>query len=364
MLVAGFEESSHEPRSLPGILVHRTPELRAMFRAVLVAAILLGAATQRASAQAILENDELRLELIGLKRWTIPMIEDSLRRYAPNDRLLSHACAGVLREKLGFADASVVYHSTTMNGKAMKTYLAVTVIEPQDSGLVQYRGAYRDSLPARRAWAPVRAVFEKHNIAFQGVVQNSDILWSDAPLRAADSALTPALPLRRFLRTHHSPQDRRLALATLATDGNELNRVAAVVLLANFAESDSAWWALTEALRDPVASVSATAAHVLMALSRRAPHRVRWAPATQTLRTILDGTNLFAHSELMEVLAATQIDSALARPLLKDGGYIVLAKLRSQGMAERQASRRFLVQVSGHDLGDAPERWSEWVRGL
>lgn len=306
----------------------------------------------------------MRVELIGLKRWTVPMIQDSLRRYAPNDSLLSHACAAVLREKLKFADASVMYYTATIDGRRTKTYLAVTVVEPQDSGLVRYRGPFRDSLPARQAWAPVRAVFESHNAAFQQAVQRPHFLLRDAPISEADSTIRPALPLRRFLRAYRAQKDRRLALATLATDGNWQNRVAAVVLLSNFASSDSAWWALADALRDPMAPVSATAAQVLAALRHGAPRRVKWGPATGTLRAILDGTNLFAHNELMEVLAVTRVDSTLARPLLRGGGHIVLAKLRSQGTAERQAARRFLVQIAGRDLGDDPAAWHEWLRGL
>jgi hypothetical protein len=335
-----------------------------MSHITVVPAILLCLAAQAASSQAVLENDQMRLELIGLKRWTVAMIDDSLRRYAPKDSLLSHACAAILRDKLKFADASVTYYPTTISGKEMKPYLAVTVVEPQDSALVRYRGPFRDSLPARRAWAPVRAVFEQHNAAFQGAVQRPDFLFSGASLREADSTLRSALPLRRFLQRHSTPKARRLALATLATDGNWQNRVAAVVLLANFARSDSAWWALADALRDPIAPVSATSAQVLSALRRGAPRRVNWAPATETVRAILDGTNLFAHNEMMEVLAATQVDAALARPLLTDGGHIVLAKLRSQGTSERQAARRFLVQIAGRDLGDDPAVWQEWLRRL
>src|SRR5256885_11647667 len=174
------------------------------------------------------------------------MFQDSLARYAPKASLLSHACAAILREKLKFADASAVYHTTTMDGKETKPYVAVTVVEPQDSALIRYRGPFRDSLPTRRAWAPVRDVYEKHNHEFQRAVQRPDFLWNDAPLRVAGSALAPALLLRRFLRTHNTAKDQRLALATLATDGNWRNRLAAVVLLANFAGSDSTWWALTD----------------------------------------------------------------------------------------------------------------------
>jgi hypothetical protein len=155
-----------------------------------------------------------------------------------------------------------------------------------------------------------------------------------------------------------------MALATLARDGNWRNRVVAAVLLSNFAQSDSAWWALADALRDPMGVVSGTAAQVLAHLPNAASHTVDWAPATPTLRAILDGTNLFAHNEMMEVLAATRVDPALARPLLGGGGFLVLAKLGAQGQVERQAAHRFLVQIAGRDLGDDPAPWRTWVKGL
>ena len=343
--------------------MHLTP-LRPIVKSVGAVALMLCAATHSARSQAVRENDQMRLEVIGLKRWTLPMIDDSLRRYAPTDSLMSHACAGVLRQTLKFADASVVYYTGTFGDSVMKPYLAVTVVEPQDSALIRYRAPFKDSLPSRRAWRSIRTLYAKHNLAFQQALQRPAFLWSDAALPVADSALRPVLPLRRFLSAHNTTKDRQAALSTLATNGNEEDRVVAVVLLTNFAESDSTWWALTEALRDPTATVRGTAAQVLTTLSRRAPHRVDWTPATATLRALLDGTNLFAHNQVMEVLAATQVDSALARPLLNGGGDLVLAKLRSQGMAEKQASRRLLVQLAGRDLGESPMAWEEWLRGL
>jgi hypothetical protein len=333
--------------------------------AVVGAVALLILAARVAGPQVnVRENDELRLELIGLKRWTIPMIEDSLRVYSPKDSLLSHACAAVLRQKLRFADAAVQHYSVTTIDQRTKPYLAVTVIEPQDSALVRYRGPFRDSVATRRAWASALTVFEKHNPAFQLAIQRPEFLLTDRPLADADPLLRPALPLRELLRSHRGVKARRLALTTLATDGNWRNRVIAVVLLANFARSDSAWWALADALRDPNAPVSSSAAQVLSALRRGAPRRVNWAPAVETVRAILDGTNLFAHNDIMDVLADTRVDPALARPLLAGGGHLVLAKLRSQGTEERRAARRFLVQIAGRDLGDDPDVWEGWIRDL
>jgi hypothetical protein len=330
----------------------------------LTTVILICAAAHVVGAQAILENDQMRLEIIGLKRWTVPMIQDSLSRYAPKDSLMSHACAAVLRSTLKFADASVSYRETDAFGRPMKPYLAVTVVEPQDSALIRYRDAYRDSLLGRAEWATAERVFEKHNHAFQSAIQRPEFLSSRTPLRVADSAMRPALPLRRFLREHRTPRDQRLALATLASDGNWRNRVVAAVLLSNFAANDSAWWALADALRDPEGTVSATARQVMFGMRRVSPRTVNWAPATPTLRTILDGTNLFAHDEMMQVLAATRVDPSLARPLLSGGGFLVLAKLGAHEPTQREGARAFLVQVAGRDLGEDPASWRAWISGL
>jgi hypothetical protein len=333
---------------------------------VFIAVIGLTAAARLAGAQAVLENDQMRLEVIGLKRWTVPMIQDSLRRHAPNDSLMSHACAAVLREKLKFADAAVVYRTMVVDGvPARKPFLAVTVIEPQDSALVRYRPPFRDSLRTRPAWAAVSRTFKEHNEAFQRAIQRPGFLSSTAPLTASDSALRAVLPLRRFVRAHAAPSDRRLALATLASDGSVSNRLAAVVLLSSFAQYGSTWWALADALRDPDAIVSATAAQVLSGMSRAEPGVVNWAPAAATLRALLDGTNLFAHDQIMEVLVLTRVDPALARALLGDGGgALVLAKLGAEDVVAQQGAHRFLVQMAGRDLGNEPARWRRWMAAL
>ena len=98
---------------------------------------------------AILETPAARLELIGLKRWTLGMIQDPLARYAPGESLASHACAAILRQKLGFADAAAQYYSPSPG--STKGYWAVPVVEPQDSARVRYRELPRDSLPTVRS---------------------------------------------------------------------------------------------------------------------------------------------------------------------------------------------------------------------
>ena len=311
----------------------------------------------------ILETPTVRLELIGLKRWTLAMIQDSLARYAPGDSLTSHACAAILRGKLGFADAAVQYYPQGFEGNT-KGYFAVPVVEPQDSARVRYRARPRDTIPDRADWAAALAIFREHNQVFQSAIQWPPFLLGRMHPDSVEPRLAPARPLLEFLRAHRTEADRRSALWTLAHDGNAHQRAVAAVVLAGFPESDSTWWALADALRDQDAMVSGTASQVLHTLSGSAARTVNWAPLADVVRAVLDGTNLFAHNDLLDALAATKVDPALAAALLRGGGELVLAKLRSQDRIAAHAAYHFLAQVSGRDFGQNTAAWENWVRSL
>lgn len=311
---------------------------------------------------AILETPTARVELIGLKRWTLPMIQDSLARYAPGESLASHACAAILRQKLGFADAAAQYSPPSAANP--KGYWAVPVVEPQDSARVRYRELPHDSLPDRADWAAALAVFRDHNQVFQSAIQTPAFLLGRMHPDSVEAQLAPSRPLLKFLREHRTEVNRHLALWTLERDRNARNRVLATVIMAGFAASDSTWWALADAFRDQDGMVAATASQVLSTLSRSATRPVNWAPVADGVRAVLDGTNLFAHNTLLEVLAATRVDPALAPVLLSGGGELVLAKLRSEDGIGARAARRFLKQVSGRDFGQDAAAWEKWIRSL
>jgi hypothetical protein len=315
------------------------------------------------SHNEILETPSARLELIGLKRWTLAMIQDSLARYAPGESLTSHACAAILRGKLGFADAAAEYYPPGVEA-GTKGYWGVPVVEPQDSARVRYRARPRDSVPDRTEWAAALAFFKQHNQEFQSAIQWPPFLLARMHSDSLEPRLAPARPLLEFLRAHRTEADRRSALWTLAHDGNVRQRAVAAVVLAGFPERDSTWWALADALRDQDGMVSATASQVLSTLSQSAARPVNWAPVADSIRAVLDGTDLFAHNILLDALAATSVDSALASKLLRGGGELVLAKLRSKDPRGARAAHRFLAQVSGRDFGQNVAAWENWVRSL
>jgi hypothetical protein len=334
---------------------------------VALACALALLAARPAAAQTvrneILETPTVRLELIGLKRWTLAMIQDSLARYAPGESLASHACAAILRGKLGFADAAAQYYPPGSQGRT-KGYFAVPVVEPQDSARVRYREAPRDSLPNQVDWAEAHAVFEEHNQVFQSAIQRPLFLLGRLDPDSLEPRLAPARPLLKFLLGHRTDADRQFALLTLARDSNARNRAVAAVIIAGFLESDSSWWALADALRDQNGMVSATASQVLGTVARNAARPVNWAPVTDGIRAVLDGTNLFAHNTLLETLVATRVNPELAPGLLRGGGELVLAKLRSEDLHTARLAQRFLTQVSGRDFGQNAGRWGRWVQSL
>lgn len=332
-------------------------------RARLIRLLMLmsfSAAAGSLGAQTILETPKAKIELIGLRRWTVAMITDSLARYAPDSPLTGHACAAILREKLHFADASVNYYAQ-FPGQT-KEYVAITIVEPEDSARIHYKPALRDSLPIRPEWRAAFAAFWKDNTLAQRALQQPE--FYERTLSASDSAKYAELEPIHRLFANPTRADFGQALNALDHDGSVTNRVVATIMLSQFVYSDTAWYALVDALRDPTAMVGATAAQVLSAVGRRSAHPVDWRPMTQRLRYLVDGTNLFATNATMQTLTHTNVSYRLASPLLADGGAIVLAKLRSGDTFSRDIAAGFLAQLSGKPMSTSPDDFEAWVRSL
>lgn len=81
---------------------------------------------------------------------------DRLQRHVPGMTLASAACAVVLRDSLGFADAAVLTYAFAGRDTVWTT---IRVLEPADSGLVRYDLARRSRLPVPDAWSELGARF-------------------------------------------------------------------------------------------------------------------------------------------------------------------------------------------------------------
>jgi hypothetical protein len=324
--------------------------------------LLLLAGARAVKGQAA-PDSATTIEFIGLKRWTVEMIRDTMAVKAPG--LPLGRCAEVLRE-IGFPSASSAEFD-----RAGSRHIVVTLVEPADSARVRPRPEPADSAPDVPEWREAAAVFRTRNFAFQAAVsafgshRRGDAAAERAVLAARRGDSVAVRRVWAFLDAHRRPADFERAAWILGTDGNAANMAISAAILGSFADRPLAWWTLMDALRSPRAPVATTAAQVLRALGPTA-RPVDWAPATPSIRAMLAGTNVFVLSETLQVLRDTRVSPALAAALLSDGnGELVLGYLGAREPFLRSVAHGFLVQLAGRDVGGSDRAaWARWMASL
>ena len=308
-----------------------------------------------------------KVEFIGLKGWTASALADTIRSLNPDGSL--HACAADLKSKLGFPEAAAITYVSSNHDR----HTVVSVVGPADSSNVQYLEAPSDSLPTPNVWKRLLDFIEAEGtgsklglgLQLYGLVLDGKKDSARVQFSNYTSFLDPAKVHRLWslLENYDRPQDLELASWTLVRDANEQNRLAAAAVLANFHESDLAWWLLANTLRDPTPHVRSVAGNVLRTLTKHVPRNVDWAPAAPALRHLLRGTNLFSFPQVLQMLTATKVSPALQEELLGGGGELVLAHLGANHEASRKMARQFLVQLSG-EQHKSRSAWREWIEKL
>lgn len=350
---------------LPSVM----PTPARLTRAVATAAALLASAAT-SHAQIAYDGVNARVEVLGLRRWTLRMLQDSVAHYAQGATLESAACMVILRDSLHFADAAVEsFTNWQPAGSPERKYLVIKVVEPSSRGRVRWTAARPDSFTTLQpAVAPLVMPLSKPD----GSVNVTRLLFPlqfyarDSVARARvlgnERTRDDAIRLWTFLDAHRSDSDRVAAMRTLRNDATPINRMAEVMELANFTERDSTWYALAEALRDPHHWVRNAAA---MVVGNARTHRIDWGPAAPTLRLLVNGTNVDAMTTVFHMLAKTEIAPSLAAPLLRNDGAWVLEHLRAELADSRTTAHQLLVQLNGgRDLGDTAAPWARWIRTL
>lgn len=334
-------------------------------------------------AIAHIELDSSRtIEIIGLRRWTIDMLRDSLGKYAPDDSLESDATAANLRNLLGFADAAITTNTVVFD-EDERTTITIAVREPGDSARVHYAPQELDSLPQRAEWKALAipfagdgdaqlltAVASAHlegpsRLVVDSTVRGRKITHREGYAFESPTDSLAARPILDDLRARTTDADLAMAIETIERSTTTPDRIVAVLVVANFPGRDEAWRALLKAaVGREQAGDAAAAQHALVALSDRFARTVDWSPMTTTIREVLDGTALGALAPLAGALAATGASPGQAKSWLAGGGEMLTAYLESDNPAVRDPAHRLLVALRGQNLGPEPEPWRIWIRTL
>lgn len=319
--------------------------------AVLCLSVLGGTA----SAQQLKQGTTV-VELLGLRKWTRQMVEDAVAKYQPGVTLADHSCAVILRDSVGFADAAAI----TVHTPTDTTWVVLPLVEPEQKALVRYRRYTARRKPVA-AWRDIEGILKANPRALMPL-QSPDVLLDSADTFAGKPLDADTRALRRAVRAHATARDWAAARAAILYDSSVENRTAAALVLSNFASRDSAWYLLAEGLRSLDGGAEASQM-VLSALTRGAPRKVDWAPAKETLRALVGGTNLFAYLTVLRLLAATQVDPALGLELARVNPGLLLDNLGARNPLTVMPAHSFLVHIRGQDLGRTPDAWKAWISG-
>ncbi len=300
------------------------------------------------------------LEFVGLHRWTVGMVQDSMARHAPGRAL--GQCAGVLRS-LGFPSA-LSLGTVSEDGRPMTL---VIVVEPQDSLLVRRLPKPSRSGIRPRTWDEGYRILRESNGGFQtgtqsfGIYATGDTLRERLvmSLRPRDSAAVRSL--WRFFDINRNAVAAKMARRVLLGDSTFEDRILAAAILGAQRGRTEAWYALIKGLRDEDERVAATSEQALKSLSTGVVSSIDWRPARSDLRALIGGTNVFALSTTLSALTRTKINPNLARALLRNNGVLVFDLLASHSTEPQQAAHDFLTLAAGKDLGMSRDVWIRWL---
>lgn len=312
----------------------------------IVVAVLLGL-TASHSASQVVPGPEGPVEFIGLQQWDAQELFDAIQGLDPG--LPFHACAVVMKDEFGFADAAATAYRT--RGESGEYTVVVGV---EDSTRVRYRPTGTETVVLPDIWRNLQAAVEE---------DVRTVTAAASMLHSRDAAPAAFGEVWDLVDSADSEEDRVLAHEVLARDSSASARAVATLVLGNFVSDETSWHGLVGSLIDPEGRVSTIASSTLSGLMRQELDPVEWSRARTTLSAIFDGTNPFAFRVTLRLLIATGIDPEFGHQLVRESPDLLLAHVGAEHVFSRELGLAFLRTVTGEDFGPDVETWAAWING-
>lgn len=331
-----------------------------ILRTVVGTLVLLVVTASQGTGQ-VLTGPNGPVEFIGLQSWDAQELFDAIRELEP-DRPF-HACAAVMKQQLGFADAAAfLYFTGQLDSIDQSSSRYTVVVGVEDSTRVQYRPAGSESIVLPQTWLDVQAaVGEDANMLT--VAARTFHLQEFAQQFAEAMGVNPEMfnQVRDLIKRADSSEDLRLAHEVLTEDASQSARAVATLLLGNFIDDDTAWYGLVGSLIDPDPRVRIVASSLLDGLITQERDSVGWSAAHGPLLALFGGTYPFAFSKTLEVLVATDVDPEFGQQLARESPDLLLAYAGAKHERTREPAIAFLKAVSGEDFGTDLKAWKAWI---
>lgn len=314
----------------------------------------------------VFQSTKGTVEIIGLhsvetEKIVAKIIEDSKTKSF-------HACAAEFKVDFNIPEVSVFTFLLKPNSFDDR-YTVIKFVDPKYSDKIHFINQFKDTLKDYPNWSSISELDSKYRGGLDFVLQkigsvnknNIDTL-SDEQFHYIDKKTFLAISseISRFA----SQPDKEKAIWTIENDGNYRNRRNAVIVLSNFLNDSSIYNHVLKAIRNSDARVSGPAISMIYSISLLQNRIIDWSSNVTELRYILDGTNLFAFSQLLSTLAKTKVSPSLATQLLKNGGNLIIDNIKAEQKFIKEGAHDFLVQISGNDFGYDANKWQSWIDSL
>ncbi|MFA6598137.1 MAG: hypothetical protein WCS69_10470 [Ignavibacteriaceae bacterium] len=313
----------------------------------------------------VIEKQKEKIEIVGIHSREGKEILKKILEAVKDETF--HICAADFKHVYHIPEASVNSYVTPPKYDSMYTF--IKFVDPIYKERIHFIENFPDTLAEEKDWEKISLLFSDYSFSIGSILQvlggvNATNFDSIAKSRSYYMDTSAFRIIFETVTLYNKESDKEKAIWTLENDGNFTNRRNAVLLLKNFMDDDLAMLHIIRAIRHDNASVSGIATDLIGEYSPWNNGQRDWSFAAEELRYIIDGTNLFAFNQVLEMLTRTKVSTSHAPKLLKGGGDLILDNLKAEHEREKTIAHNFLVQISGKDFGYDADKWQEWIKLL
>ena len=311
----------------------------------------------------VIETDRGKIEFLGLKSWDAKTLLDSIRNLNPGQPI--HACAAEMKNEFGFLEVSNVTHLKSWSDLSTM-HSVITVVEKSDGDKLKYLPSPPDSFEILDDYFEPSQVIAKNRMNFEAIINTYSLIESGhidsakTVLHFYGSDYESVKSYYDFMLNKKDLQDMNLALWILNNDANIHNRQVALTILLNFSEYDITWWTLLNIQRYKNAKYRVASSDVLRKLSEH-PRPIDWTNSYLAIKSIINGTNLWAFGTTLDALAKTKISSDLSDRILHDSSGLLISSLKAEHEGTRESAKIFVQQISGDTVLKTSTDCIQWL---
>jgi hypothetical protein len=314
-------------------------------RASIVAALAIF--TLPSFAQNVVQEDGNTIEFLGLKKWTVKQLQDSVRKHDSRGKL--GFCAATLKSNLKFCDASVIFFS--------KDSLIITVIEPQDSLLVKRNAYFAGDAPLTREWDTFQETFAS-KVFEKGLATETQFNTDDSATSAMREFIKEAPSFVKFdsvafqnirtaLRKNPVPVEQLAKVIRYSWDA--YSRGVAALAMTKFPDNDTCLQSVLYAMNDIGASTTTVnAVEYFSIMLRHRTREIALAPLYNELRPLVNGSNLFAYHDILKLIAKGKPTEKDFRTIFADeqSRHLLFAHLKATSSLPRLAANKLITTIN------------------